>query len=323
MIVHTSSLNQVEKSFKTPLCPGLQSPDPLTPTTEMRAEDILNPAHSEAMCEDDLSSSRERIETASINQSCHEGARPNASEYASARPTKKNSTASSSSLQCLLSAKHQLWNRVNTETNTFQTNRTLTERSLKTEKVFQRQAAPPLTIRIKPPLCGEINEKEEMRGTLMQRFQLLEHLLLTQTMQTTHSTKLLPIIHKGCHHSDTYYYCHAVLTFDRVTRRPELDAPSLMQTRSPDITYLALPSVDSGVFSKAPQKRRPWQAAEIRAVERQMFQFIRSSTVPSKTNCEKCLRAEAESLHNRNWQNLKFYVYNRITALKRKMHPQQ
>ncbi|TKS64907.1 hypothetical protein D9C73_027699 [Collichthys lucidus] len=91
------------------------------------------------------------------------------------------------------------------------------------------------------------------------------------------------------------------------------------------------PSAEHGAASpvahsskgKAPQKRRPWQAAEIRAVERHMFQFIRSSTVPSKTDCEKCLRAEAESLHNRNWQNLKFYVYNRITALKRKMHPQQ
>ncbi|TKS64906.1 N-lysine methyltransferase KMT5A [Collichthys lucidus] len=34
-----------------------------------------------------------------------------------------------------------------------------------------------------------------------------------------------------------------------LTRRPELDAPYLMQTRSPDITYLALPSVDSGVFT--------------------------------------------------------------------------
>lgn len=87
--------------------PGLQSPDPLTPTTVMRAEDILNPAHPEAMCEDDLSSSRERMETASINQSCHEGARPNVSEYASARPTERNSTASSSSLQSL-SAKHQV-----------------------------------------------------------------------------------------------------------------------------------------------------------------------------------------------------------------------
>ncbi|XP_069387984.1 uncharacterized protein [Paralichthys olivaceus] len=87
------------------------------------------------------------------------------------------------------------------------------------------------------------------------------------------------------------------------------------------------PSADGAVSpmahsskGRAAQKRRPWQAAEIRAVERQMIQFIRSSTVPTKTDCEKCLRAEAESLRNRNWLNLKFYVYNRITALKKKMH---
>lgn len=75
----------------------------------------------------------------------------------------------------------------------------------------------------------------------------------------------------------------------------------------------------SSLTGKAPQKRTPWQPAEVRAVERQMNQFIRSCTVPSKRDCEKCLRAEPEALRKRDWKNLKFYIYNRITALKRKM----
>ncbi|XP_034038244.1 uncharacterized protein LOC117521022 isoform X4 [Thalassophryne amazonica] len=70
---------------------------------------------------------------------------------------------------------------------------------------------------------------------------------------------------------------------------------------------------------RAAQKRTPWQAAEVRAVERQMSQFIRSCTVPSKRDCEKCLRAEPEALCNRTWQNLNFFVHNWIVALKKKM----
>ncbi|TRY60771.1 hypothetical protein DNTS_029621 [Danionella cerebrum] len=92
------------------------------------------------------------------------------------------------------------------------------------------------------------------------------------------------------------------------------------------------PSIEPGTTSKASpvgysskgratQKRVPWQKSEVMAVERQMNKFIRSCTVPTKRDCEKCLRAEPETLSNRNWKNLKFYVYNRITALKKKMHP--
>ncbi|XP_059210360.1 uncharacterized protein LOC131989178 [Centropristis striata] len=70
---------------------------------------------------------------------------------------------------------------------------------------------------------------------------------------------------------------------------------------------------------KASCKRTPWQPAEVKAVERHMSALIRGCTVPSKMECEKCLRAEPEALKNRDWQNLKFFVYNRITAYKRKM----
>ena len=63
----------------------------------------------------------------------------------------------------------------------------------------------------------------------------------------------------------------------------------------------------------------PWQKAEIKAVERQMMKFIQSCTVPAKSDCEKCLKVESEALIKRDWRNIKFYVYNRITALKREM----
>ncbi|XP_034545870.1 uncharacterized protein LOC117817329 [Notolabrus celidotus] len=71
---------------------------------------------------------------------------------------------------------------------------------------------------------------------------------------------------------------------------------------------------------KAAQKRRPWQQTEVKAVEKHLKQFITSCTVPAKNDCLKCLKAEPEALKNRDWQTLKFYVYNRITAYKRKVH---
>ena len=70
---------------------------------------------------------------------------------------------------------------------------------------------------------------------------------------------------------------------------------------------------------KTPHKRNPWQPAEVKAVEKHMKALIRGCIVPSKSDCEKCLRAEPEALKNRDWQNVKFFVYNRITAYKRKM----
>jgi len=70
---------------------------------------------------------------------------------------------------------------------------------------------------------------------------------------------------------------------------------------------------------KATQKRTPWQQTEVQAVERRMKRFITSCLVPAKSDCVKCLRAEPEALKNRDWQTLKFYVYNRITAYKKKV----
>ncbi|XP_016116921.1 uncharacterized protein [Sinocyclocheilus grahami] len=70
---------------------------------------------------------------------------------------------------------------------------------------------------------------------------------------------------------------------------------------------------------KTAQKKTPWQQTEVQAVERHLKPFIISGTVPAKSDCEKCLKAEPEALRNRNWKTVKFYVYNRITAYKKKL----
>ncbi|XP_030012491.1 uncharacterized protein LOC115434595 [Sphaeramia orbicularis] len=69
---------------------------------------------------------------------------------------------------------------------------------------------------------------------------------------------------------------------------------------------------------KTPQKRRSWQQLEVKAVETHMTRFITSGIVPAKSDCVKCLEAEPEALKNRDWKAVKFYVYNRINAYKRK-----
>ncbi|XP_052413409.1 uncharacterized protein LOC127958551 isoform X2 [Carassius gibelio] len=84
------------------------------------------------------------------------------------------------------------------------------------------------------------------------------------------------------------------------------------------------PSPSSGASAVRPRfqgqithKKNPWQQTEVQAVERHMMRFITSFTVPGKTDCEKCLKAEPEALKNRDWKNVKFFIYNRITAYKK------
>ncbi|XP_016309118.1 uncharacterized protein LOC107663407 isoform X4 [Sinocyclocheilus anshuiensis] len=66
-------------------------------------------------------------------------------------------------------------------------------------------------------------------------------------------------------------------------------------------------------------KKNPWQQTEVQAVERHMMRFITSFTVPGKSDCEKCLKAEPGALKNRDWKNVKFFIYNRITAYKKSL----
>ncbi|KAI5108620.1 hypothetical protein C0J45_0017, partial [Silurus meridionalis] len=65
------------------------------------------------------------------------------------------------------------------------------------------------------------------------------------------------------------------------------------------------------------KKRKTWSGPEIQAVEKHMKDYITSCRVPGKAACENCLSAEPSTLKKRDWQSVKFYIYNRIMAQKR------
>lgn len=65
------------------------------------------------------------------------------------------------------------------------------------------------------------------------------------------------------------------------------------------------------------RKRKAWELNEVNAVERHMKTFITSCRVPGKLACENCVRSEPLALKDRDWQSIKFFVYNRIVAYKR------
>ena len=71
-------------------------------------------------------------------------------------------------------------------------------------------------------------------------------------------------------------------------------------------------------FLARQQKKRPWTAEEKAAVERHLRKNILNCKVPDKLSCDKCLAAES-ALKARDWRAIKFYVKNRIFALKKKM----
>ncbi|GAA6078014.1 uncharacterized protein LOC125141181 isoform X1 [Tachysurus ichikawai] len=68
------------------------------------------------------------------------------------------------------------------------------------------------------------------------------------------------------------------------------------------------------------KKRKAWETNEVTAVERHMKTFIMSCRVPGKLACQNCITAEPLALRDRDWQSVKFYVYNRIVAYKRDLN---
>lgn len=66
-------------------------------------------------------------------------------------------------------------------------------------------------------------------------------------------------------------------------------------------------------------KKKKWETSEVKAVEKHLDRFIKTCTVPGKKDCEACIKAEPVALKDRDWLSVKFFVKNRITALKRKM----
>ena len=46
--------------------------------------------------------------------------------------------------------------------------------------------------------------------------------------------------------------------------------------------------------------------------------YIRSGKVPGKAECMQCIETSPLALKGRRWEGVKFYVKNRIDALRRK-----
>ncbi|XP_067297785.1 uncharacterized protein lcorl isoform X4 [Pseudorasbora parva] len=65
--------------------------------------------------------------------------------------------------------------------------------------------------------------------------------------------------------------------------------------------------------------RRKWSTEEIQAVEKTLMDYINSGMVPGKAQCMECIERSPAALQWRSWEGVKFYVKNRIDAMKRKI----
>ena len=66
--------------------------------------------------------------------------------------------------------------------------------------------------------------------------------------------------------------------------------------------------------------RSKWTDEEVKAVERHMLRFITTCKVAGKRDCDACLQAEPVALKDRDWAAVKYYIHNRVVALKRRMN---
>ncbi|XP_042612413.1 uncharacterized protein LOC109073813 isoform X2 [Cyprinus carpio] len=102
--------------------------------------------------------------------------------------------------------------------------------------------------------------------------------------------------------------------------RNKMPPPKRLKPPSPDEKIPSGASaVRTSLKDKTTRRKNPWQQTEVQAVERHLMRFITSFTVPAKSDCEKCLKAEPEALKYRDWKNVKFFIYNRITAYKKSL----
>ncbi|XP_035034812.1 uncharacterized protein LOC118122281 isoform X2 [Hippoglossus stenolepis] len=68
-----------------------------------------------------------------------------------------------------------------------------------------------------------------------------------------------------------------------------------------------------------PYLGRYWSVDEVQAVEKTLSPFIESGKVPRKAECVACIKASSGALRRRNWQAVKSFVNNRITAMRRQV----
>ncbi|XP_030018187.1 uncharacterized protein LOC115438607 isoform X4 [Sphaeramia orbicularis] len=62
-----------------------------------------------------------------------------------------------------------------------------------------------------------------------------------------------------------------------------------------------------------------WTPEEIAAVEKHLKKFVERQDVPGKADCERCISAEPQALQKRDWKAIKYFIHNRITAMRRKL----
>lgn len=65
--------------------------------------------------------------------------------------------------------------------------------------------------------------------------------------------------------------------------------------------------------------KRPWNEKEKTAVKRRMTKFIALKKVPGKDECLMCIAKESPVLSARSWKDVKYFVYNEIAKVKKKL----
>ncbi|XP_070704434.1 uncharacterized protein [Pempheris klunzingeri] len=65
--------------------------------------------------------------------------------------------------------------------------------------------------------------------------------------------------------------------------------------------------------------KRSWTSEECAAVERHLRKCIVMNQVPGKKECQRCITEEPQALASRDWKAVKYFIKNRITALRRKL----
>ncbi|XP_052409507.1 uncharacterized protein LOC127955914 isoform X3 [Carassius gibelio] len=67
------------------------------------------------------------------------------------------------------------------------------------------------------------------------------------------------------------------------------------------------------------RSKRPWNDQERTAVKRRLAKLISLKMVPGKQDCLMCIAKETPVLSARTWKDVKYFVYNEIVKVKRKL----
>lgn len=81
---------------------------------------------------------------------------------------------------------------------------------------------------------------------------------------------------------------------------------------------IVLQKNDEDVTDPRRKQKKKWSPAEVAAVMRHFDRIIKKGKTVSKVECEQCKTAEHPILENRTIQNIRDFVRNRGTTLKKK-----